>query len=58
MEAVVLQGPANSAPESIVGPFPSPSTAETWAEAHPREGGYSVAQELTPPEPLSAGASD
>ena len=47
--AVVLQGPANSAPEAIVGPFESMATARAWAEAHPRDGGYSVAQELTAP---------
>jgi hypothetical protein len=49
MLAVVLQGPANTAPETIVGPFASMSEAEEWATTHPREGGYSVAQELTVP---------
>jgi hypothetical protein len=46
MAAVVLRGPANSAPESIVGPFAGLQEAQEWAEAHPRDGGYSVAQEL------------
>jgi len=49
VSAVVLRGPANSAPEAIVGPFPSMDVAAEWAEAHPRPGGYSVAQELTVP---------
>jgi hypothetical protein len=47
MAAVVLQGPANTAPEVIVGPFDSLADAENWALEHPRPGGYSVAQELT-----------
>ena len=47
MAAVVLRGPANTAPEIIVGPFASLPAAEQWAAGHPREGGYSVAQELT-----------
>ncbi len=47
--AVVLRGPANTAPEAIVGPFESMATARAWAEAHPRPGGYSVAQALTAP---------
>lgn len=55
--AVVLQGPANTAPESIVGPFPSLADAQAWASAHPRPGGYSVAEELTPPDAESSGAS-
>jgi hypothetical protein len=45
--AVVLQGPANSAPELIVGPFATMEDAQEWAGTHPRDGGYSVAQELT-----------
>jgi hypothetical protein len=49
MPAVVLQGPANTAPESIVGPFATMADAEEWATAHPRDGGYSVAEELTAP---------
>jgi hypothetical protein len=49
MPAVVLQGPANTAPEAIVGPFESMAAAEAWAASHPREGGYSVAQDLTVP---------
>jgi hypothetical protein len=51
--AVVLRGPANSAPELIVGPFASAAEAEGWAVAHPREGGYSVAQELTDPNGIA-----
>jgi hypothetical protein len=47
MAAVVLRGPANSAPEVIIGPFDSLRRAEDWAREHPRAGGYSVAQELT-----------
>jgi hypothetical protein len=47
MAAVVLRGPANSAPEIIIGPFHSLGEAEDWAREHPRAGGYSVAQELT-----------
>ena len=48
--AVVLQGPANTAPERIIGPFGSADEATAWALQHPRPGGYSVAQELTPPD--------
>jgi hypothetical protein len=47
--AVVLRGPANTAPESIIGPFPTLTAAEQWAAAHPRAGGYCVAQELDSP---------
>jgi hypothetical protein len=50
MPAVVLRGPANSAPELIVGPFRSLQEAEEWSAAHPREGGYCIPEELTPPE--------
>jgi hypothetical protein len=50
MAAVVLQGPADTAPERIVGPFVTVGEATEWAESHPRPGGYSVAQELTPPD--------
>ncbi len=50
MTAVVLRGPADTAPESIIGPFDTLAAAEVWAEAHPRQGGYCVAQELTSPE--------
>ena len=50
MAAVVLQGPANTAPEHIIGPFATTEEATTWARDHPRPGGYSVAQELTPPD--------
>ena len=49
MAAVVLQGPANTAPERIIGPFATTGDATEWARLHPRDGGYSVAQELTPP---------
>jgi hypothetical protein len=49
MSAVVLQGPANMAPQSIVGPFATVTDAEEWATTHPRDGGYSVARELTAP---------
>ena len=44
--AVVLRGPANSAPETILGPFASVADAEQWAQQHPRPDGYCVAQEL------------
>jgi hypothetical protein len=50
MAAVVLQGPANSAPERIVGPFATMDEAAAWAGRHPRPGGYSVTQELSPPD--------
>jgi hypothetical protein len=49
MAAVVLQGPANTAPERIIGPFATLDEAAEWARRHPRDGGYSVAQELTSP---------
>ncbi len=49
MTAVVLRGPSNTAPETIVGPFPSMTEAEEWTQAHPRDNGYCVAQELTDP---------
>jgi hypothetical protein len=49
MVAVVLRGPANTAPECIVGPFVSLAEAEDWARDHPREGGYCVAEALTDP---------
>jgi catechol 2,3-dioxygenase-like lactoylglutathione lyase family enzyme len=49
MPAVVLRGPANSAPEEILGPFATIDEAEEWAELHPREGGYCVAEHLTSP---------
>ncbi len=49
MVAVVLRGPANTAPEAIVGPFVSLAAAEEWALAHPREGGYCVAERVTDP---------
>jgi hypothetical protein len=50
MPAVVLRGPANTAPESIIGPFATLQAAAEWATAHPREGGYCVAEELTSPD--------
>ena len=50
MVAVVLRGPANTAPESIVGPFDTLDEAERWSQDHPRPGGYSVAEELTTPD--------
>jgi hypothetical protein len=50
MAAVVLQGPAHSAPERIVGPFPTTGAATAWAENHAWPGGYSVAQSLTRPD--------
>lgn len=50
MAAVVLQGPANAAPEALVGPFLTLHEAEEWAGRHQRPDGYSVAQELTPPD--------
>jgi hypothetical protein len=50
MAAVVLQGPANTAPERIIGPFATADEATTWARNNPRPGGYSVAHELTPPD--------
>jgi hypothetical protein len=53
MAAVVLQGPANTAPDAIIGPFTSMHEAEQWAEEHPRPGGYCVAQELTAAEAFS-----
>jgi hypothetical protein len=53
MSAVVLRGPSNAAPESIVGPFSSMDEAVQWAQEHPRDGGYSVAQEIT--DPVDAG---
>ncbi|MGP0031798.1 MAG: hypothetical protein ACLPVF_14980 [Acidimicrobiales bacterium] len=48
MSAVVLRGPANTAPEEIVGPFDSLAEAQEWALRHPRDGGYCVAEQLTP----------
>ena len=52
MTAVVLRGRANTAPEAIIGPFEAMEDAEAWAEAHPRDGGYCVAQEVTAPNLL------
>ena len=50
MAAVVLRGPANTEPESIIGPFPTMEEADGWARAHPRQGGYCVAQALSAPD--------
>ena len=50
MAAVVLRGPANTEPESIVGPFQTMEEAEGWARAHPRQVGYCVAQALSAPD--------
>jgi hypothetical protein len=47
--AVVLQGPAHSAPDLIIGPFATGGEAADWARRHQRAAGYSVAQELTDP---------
>jgi hypothetical protein len=52
MAAVVLQGPANTEPDLIVGPFATMADATDWAQRHPRDGGYSVAQELATPHQL------
>lgn len=51
--AVVLRGPANTAPERIVGPFASLDEAEEWAQSHPRQGGYCVAEVLTDPAEIA-----
>jgi hypothetical protein len=50
MPFVVLCGPANHAPEVIVGPLETAQEADVWAAAHQQEGRYAVAQELTSPE--------
>jgi hypothetical protein len=55
MAAVVLRGPANTAPDSIVGPFQTMQEAEDWATAHPRDGGYCVPEELTSPSAWKVG---
>jgi hypothetical protein len=47
MAAVVLQGPANTEPARIIGPFATMGEATDWAEGHPYTGGYSVAMQLT-----------
>jgi hypothetical protein len=54
MSAVVLRGPANTAPEVIVGPFTSMDEAQQWAQLHTRDGGYCVAQDLIGPDEFSA----
>ena len=46
MPSVVLQGPTNMPPDQIIGPFESVAVAREWAEAHPREDGFSVTQEV------------
>ncbi|HEY1831868.1 MAG TPA: hypothetical protein VGG38_16670 [Acidimicrobiales bacterium] len=50
MVAVVLRGPANTAPDAIIGPFETMGEADAWATEYPRPGGYSVAQGLTLPD--------
>jgi hypothetical protein len=55
MPAVVLQGPANTAPERIVGPFATMDEATAWATRQLRPGGYSVAQEPSPPDDDAVG---
>ncbi len=50
MAAVVLRGPASSAPERIVGPFDTLQEADDRARNHPRDGGYCVAEALTAPD--------
>ena len=57
MAAVVLRGPANTAPEALVGPFPTLHEAEEWARGHQRPDGYSVVQELTPPDDPGIGTT-
>ena len=52
MVAVVLRGPANTAPEAIVGPFGTLGEAEQWSQDHPRHGGYSVAEEVMSPDDI------
>ena len=46
MPSVVLRGPTNQPPDQIIGPFESTTEAREWAEAHPREDGFSVTQEV------------
>ncbi|MHB1518373.1 MAG: hypothetical protein ACYCVN_03960 [Acidimicrobiales bacterium] len=53
MAAVVVRGPANTAPEAIIGPFASMHDAEQWAEQHPYPHGYCVAQELVDADEFS-----
>jgi len=57
MAAVVLRGPANTAPEALVGPFLTLHEAEEWARGHQRPDGYSVAHELTPPDDPGIGTT-
>jgi hypothetical protein len=50
MTYVVLCGPANHAPDRIVGPFESSDEAERYADAQPgAPGRYAVVEPLTPP---------
>jgi hypothetical protein len=51
--AVVLQGPAHSAPDLVIGPFATVGEAADWARRHPRHAGYSAAQELTDPDDVA-----
>jgi hypothetical protein len=53
MTAVVLRGPANTAPEAIFGPFASMAEATEWAASHPRPDGYAVAEALVDPDLLA-----
>lgn len=58
MAAVVLRGPAKTAPDTIIGPFETMGEADAWAAEHPRPGGYSVAQGLTAPDDAALDAPD
>jgi hypothetical protein len=58
MAAAVLRGPANAAPEAIIGPFDSMRDAEQWALQHPRSGGYCVAKELISAAEFTAGTAE
>jgi hypothetical protein len=50
MAYVALCGPANHAPDRIVGPFESSEEAERYAEGEPvAPGRYAVVESLTPP---------
>ena len=58
MAAVVLRGPANTAPEQIVGPFATMEEVEKWSQENPRQGGYCVSQELESPDHVDLDAPD
>jgi hypothetical protein len=50
MSYVVLCGPANHAPDRIVGPFESSDEADRYAEGQPgAPERYAVVESLTPP---------